>query len=110
VFPSPKDQDQDVGFPVDVSLKWTLNGALPFVLLAVKLATGSTAAAAVPLDIATAIHVSAIISKYFLEIFKFHPPPNYSQINKIYIIDTLKFTFQINKLLGKKTEKTKYFK
>jgi len=45
--PSPKSHDQSVGAPVDVSVKATLNGAVPFVGVAVKLAVGGVGCDAV---------------------------------------------------------------
>ena len=40
-MPSPKFQDQAVGFPVEESVKCTASGAWPLLGLALKLATGA---------------------------------------------------------------------
>jgi hypothetical protein len=43
---SPNDQFQLVGVLVEVSLNWTVSGAVPVVMLEVKLATGAGIAGA----------------------------------------------------------------
>ena len=42
-FPSPNDQFQPVGEPVDRSVNWTVSGATPEVGVPVKLAVGGIA-------------------------------------------------------------------
>jgi len=41
VFPSPKSHDQDVGFPVDWSIKVTVSGLVPLLGDAVNSETGA---------------------------------------------------------------------
>jgi hypothetical protein len=59
--PSPKSHDHDVGEPVEVSWKATLNGAVPDVGDAVNDATGAAGTlAATLLTIRSSIYVSSI--------------------------------------------------
>jgi hypothetical protein len=57
VFPSPKFQFHVVGELVEESVNWTVNGAVPEVSEAVKLATGTVEAAVVVVVVAEAVTV-----------------------------------------------------